>query len=208
MSDAARGRLFIVAAPSGAGKTSLVKALVDRVNGIEVSVSHTTRPARPGETDGEHYHFIDADTYKTMVEQDAFLEHAWVHGNGYGSSRRPVEQKLDAGLDVILEIDWQGARQARRWIPEALSVFILPPSLETLEQRLRGRGQDSDAVIRKRLDAALSEMTHYREFDYLVVNDRFENAVEDLITIVSASRLGTPRQAARYPDLLAAVDAS
>lgn len=192
------GTLYIISAPSGAGKTSLVNALVERVPGMVLSVSHTTRPQRPGETDGQHYYFVDAAEFQRMAERSEFLEYAQVFGNRYGTARAQVEEQLRAGNDVILEIDWQGAQQVRDAMPEAISIFILPPSLDELERRLRARGQDSDAVIERRMREAVSEMSHYREYDYLVVNERFEEALDELVSIVHARRL---RYAARKEQL-------
>ncbi len=183
------GTLYIISAPSGAGKTSLVKALVDTMPGLAISVSHTTRPRRDGETDGVDYHFIDADAFQTMVDAGDFLEHAWVFGNAYGTARSSVEAELQAGTDVILEIDWQGARQVRDALPGAVSVFILPPSRDELERRLRARGKDSEEVIARRLQEAQGEMSHYDEYDYLVVNDAFGHALEELVAVVRARRL-------------------
>ena len=183
------GTLYIISAPSGAGKTSLVKALVDTMPGLAISVSHTTRPRRDGETDGVDYHFIDADAFQTMVDAGDFLEHAWVFGNAYGTARSSVEAELQAGTDVILEIDWQGARQVREALPGAASVFILPPSRDELERRLRARGKDSEEVIARRLQEAQGEMSHYGEYDYLVVNDAFGHALEELVAVVRARRL-------------------
>ncbi len=203
MSQSPIGTLYIFSAPSGAGKTSLVKALLEATDGIEVSVSHTTRPPRPGEVDGVDYHFVDVPTFEKMVAEGAFLEHARVFDNYYGTARASVETRLQAGVDVILEIDWQGARLVRAQFPDAVGVFILPPSREALEERLRGRGQDSDEVIARRMRDAVSEMSHYAEFDYLVINDDFDTALEELRAIVTCHRLATPRQQARHADLLA-----
>ena len=203
MSNSVTGTLFIFSAPSGAGKTSLVKALLEAMDGIEVSVSHTTRPPRPGEVDGVDYHFVDVPTFEKMVAEGAFLEHARVFDNYYGTARASVEARLRAGVDVILEIDWQGARLVREQFPDAVGVFILPPSREALEARLRGRGQDSDEVIARRMRDAVREMSHYGEFDYLVFNDDFDVALGELQAIVTCQRLATPRQAARHADLLA-----
>ena len=199
----ATGTLYIVSAPSGAGKTSLVKALLERMDGIRVSVSHTTRPPRPGEQDGVDYHFVDKAGFQRLVEAGDFLEHAQVFDNFYGTSRSAVQAQLDAGDDVILEIDWQGARQVRRQFPEAVGVFILPPSLEALRERLTGRGQDPDEVIERRMRDAVSEMAHYDEYDYLVFNDDFEVALADLQALFRADRLRLARQAARHADRLA-----
>jgi guanylate kinase len=198
----ARGTLFIVSAPSGAGKTSLVRALIDGAADIAVSVSHTTRPQRPGEQDGVNYHFVDAGRFEAMIAEDAFLEHAQVFGNRYGTARETVARELDAGRDVILEIDWQGARQVRRLMPAAVSIFILPPSHAELERRLRGRGTDEEETIRRRMNAAVAEMSHYDEYEFLVINDDFARAVADLQAIVRSCRLRLPAQQARLADRL------
>ena len=199
------GILYIVAAPSGAGKTSLVKRLVDTTPGVVVSISHTTRPPRPGEEDGAHYHFVTDPAFEAMRAEGAFLEHARVFGNRYGTSRAAVEARLAAGLDVILEIDWQGARQVRALAPASATVFILPPSRETLRQRLAGRGQDSPETIERRMAAALDELSHYAEFDYLVVNDQFSAALEALRSIVIANRQRREAQLTRHRELLTAL---
>ncbi len=196
------GTLYIVAAPSGAGKTSLVKSLVETTPEVVVSVSHTTRPPRPGEQDGVHYHFVSAATFEAMQAEGAFLEHAQVFGNRYGTSRAAVLAQLAAGLDVILEIDWQGARQVRALLPNSTTIFILPPSREALRQRLAGRGQDSPETIERRMAAALSELSHYAEFDYLVINDRFSAALEALRAIVIANRQRREAQLERQRGLL------
>lgn len=177
-------RLFVIAAPSGAGKTSLVKALLQRLPELAVSTSHTTRRARPNEREGREYYFVDNPEFDRLVESGAFLEHARVFDNQYGTSRRQLEEKLAAGHDVILEIDWQGARQVRAALPDCRSIFILPPSREALRTRLTGRQTDSQAVIERRLADAVSDMSHYREFDYVVVNDQFERAVDELVQII------------------------
>ena len=197
----ATGTLYIVAAPSGAGKTSLVKSLVETTPGVVVSISHTTRPPRPGEQDGVHYHFIVLPTFEAMIAQGAFLEHAQVFGNRYGTSRAAVLSKLQAGLDVILEIDWQGARQVREQMPDSPSIFILPPSRDALRQRLAGRGQDSAEVIERRMAAALDELSHYVEFDYLVINDQFETALTELSAIIIAQRQRRTAQLERHLEL-------
>ncbi len=199
---AAPGTLYIISAPSGAGKTSLVKALLDNSEQIRVSVSHTTRAMRPGEVDGVNYHFVDHDTFRQMREQEAFLEHAEVFGNCYGTSRRWVEQTLQQGFDLILEIDWQGAQQVRRLMPDAQSIFILPPSQEALRQRLNNRGQDSEEIIEARMREAVSEMSHYHEYDYVVINDQFRHALEDLKAIFRARQLHQPAQRRRHAELL------
>ena len=196
------GTLYIVSAPSGAGKTSLVKALLDSSENLRVSVSHTTRPMRPGEVDGVNYNFVTREQFIAMLEEDAFLEHAEVFGNLYGTSQAWVEQTLAEGCDLILEIDWQGAEQVRRLLPDARSIFILPPSREALRQRLDNRGQDSAEVIERRMQEAVSEMTHYVEYDYLVINDQFSQALDDLKAILRARRLDQQLQHQRHADLL------
>jgi guanylate kinase len=190
-----RGTLFIISAPSGAGKTSLASALVEQTPRLRLSISHTTRPQRPGEEEGVNYHFLERSVFLRKVEEGRFLEHAEVFGNLYGTSADWVNETLVAGWDVVLEIDWQGAQQVRRLMPGATGIFILPPSLDTLAERLRSRAQDANAVIDERLAGAQQEMTHYGEFDYLVVNDDFERALTDLRAIVSARRLRQDRQA-------------
>ncbi|MCL6414306.1 guanylate kinase [Aestuariirhabdus sp. Z084] len=197
-----RGTLFIVAAPSGAGKTSLVKALVTQCPQVVVSVSHTTRPSRPGEQDGVDYHFVSAESFQAMADRGEFLEHAEVFGKRYGTSQPWVEARLASGEDVILEIDWQGGAQVRRLMPDAVSVFILPPSRDTLQERLQGRGQDDASVIAQRMTEAVSEMTHYVEFDYLIVNDSFETALSELNAIVVARRLRQSVQREKHQQLL------
>jgi guanylate kinase len=181
-----RGTLFVLAAPSGAGKTSLVKALLERMPQLQMSVSHTTRPRRPTEEHGREYYFIDVPEFNRMVGDRQFLEHARVFDNLYGTARAPVEARLAAGGDIVLEIDWQGARQVRAAMPDCVTIFILPPSREALEKRLRNRATDSGEVIARRLREAVSDMSHWREFDYVVVNDDFEKAVADLMAIVAA----------------------
>ncbi len=198
-----QGTLFTISAPSGAGKTSLVKALVECTDGIQVSVSHTTRPRRPGEQDGVNYHFIDMASFTTMLEEGAFLEHARVFRNYYGTSRYWVEATLARGIDVILEIDWQGAAQVRRLLPRSVGVFILPPCMATLRERLTTRGQDEDEVIAHRIAEAKAEISHYVEADYLVVNEDFERARDELRAIVIGQRLRCEKQQQRYRDLLA-----
>ncbi len=196
------GNLFVVAAPSGAGKTSLVNAVLAEDPGLALSISYTTRSPRPGEQDGREYHFVDPATFEAMLGRREFLEHAEVHGNRYGTSRRRIEEALERGSDVVLEIDWQGARQVRRLYPHAVTVFILPPSIEELERRLRSRGQDSDAVIRRRVENAVEEIGHAGEFDYVIINSIFEEARRDLAAVVRAARLTLAQQRARNPDLL------
>ena len=187
-------RLFILSAASGTGKTSLAAGLVARVPNLEISVSHTTRAPRPGEQDGVHYHFIDQKTFDVMVAAADFLEHATVFGNSYGTARVEVESRLRAGKGVVLDIDWQGARSVKRLMPEGVSIFILPPSRQVLEQRLTRRGQDSAEVIARRMHEAISEMSHYREFDHVVVNDDFERALDDLEHIVRGDAAARPSQ--------------
>lgn len=182
---ARRGRLFVVAAPSGAGKTSLVKALLERRPELRLSISHTTRKMRPTEQPGREYYFVSVDEFRERIARGEFLEHAQVFDNYYGTGRAPVEQQLAQGRDVILEIDWQGARQVRRALPECVSIFILPPSRRALEERLRNRKTDADEVIERRLRDAVGDMSHWNEFDYVVVNDSFEGAVADLSRIVA-----------------------
>ncbi|PTU73078.1 guanylate kinase [Pseudomonas mangrovi] len=196
------GILYIVSAPSGAGKTSLVKALIDTVPQVRVSVSHTTRAMRPGEVDGVNYHFVAREQFVEMLEQNAFLEHAQVFDNLYGTSQHWVEQTLAQGFDLILEIDWQGAQQVRRLMPHARSVFILPPTQQALRQRLTNRGQDSDEIIDRRMRDAVSEMSHYVEYDYLVINDDFSTALEDLKAIFRANQLAQQLQQHRHESLL------
>lgn len=197
------GTLYIVSAPSGAGKTSLVKALVAGDSRLAVSVSHTTRPRRTSERNGADYHFVDARTFERMVAEDAFLEHARVFDNYYGTARAALAAQLEEGFDVILEIDWQGARQMRQKMPASVGVFVLPPSRTELERRLRGRGQDSDSVIERRLRDSIAELSHFGEYDYLVINDNFDSALEDLRAIVRGGRLRCAVQRDRHRDLLA-----
>lgn len=196
------GTLYTVSAPSGAGKTSLVNALIQQCQDLRVSVSHATRPMRPGEQDGVNYHFVDEEHFLEMLGREEFLEHARVFGNLYGTSRVWVEQQLDAGIDVILEIDWQGAQQVKRLLPETRAIFIMPPSREALEQRLDSRGQDERAIIEARMAEAVEEMSHYTDGDYLVVNDDFDQALRELQAIVTSQRLRTPRQQLVLGDIL------
>ncbi len=200
-----RGTLYTVSAPSGAGKTSLVKALVESTAGIQVSISHTTRSMRPGEQDGVNYHFVSRDVFLSMLETAEFLEHAQVFNNFYGTSKGWVDATLRNGVDVILEIDWQGAQQVRRLIPEAVAVFILPPSRETLHSRLTGRGQDSAEVIATRMAEAKNEIAHYVESDYLIVNEDFATALAEFKAIILAQRLRLERQAERHASLLSSL---
>lgn len=197
------GSLYIISAPSGAGKTSLVKALLALDPSVLVSVSHTTRAPRPGEQEGQDYNFVSPEHFDEMVGRGEFLEYAEVFGNKYGTSQHWVQQRLAEGLDVILEIDWQGAQQVRRLVKQAVSIFILPPSREALLQRLAGRGQDDSSVIAARMAEAVSEMSHYPEFDYLVINDDFDHALADLACIFRAQRLKQHPQQQRHAELLA-----
>jgi guanylate kinase len=192
------GTLYIISAPSGAGKTSLVKALLERMAGVVVSVSHTTRAPRPGESDGVDYHFIDKTAFERLVEAGEFLEHAQVFDNYYGTSRAAVLERLDAGEDVILEIDWQGARQVSAAFSEAVRVFVLPPSREALRERLTARGQDSEEVISRRMADAVREMSHYDEYHYLIFNDDFDLALAELEALFRARRLRSDAQQQRY----------
>ena len=192
------GTLFIFSAPSGAGKTSLVKALLQTTGYIGVSVSHTTRAARPGEVNGKDYHFTSVDEFQAMVNRGAFLEHAQVFDNFYGTSQEWVESELAAGRDVILEIDWQGAQQVRHLMPDAVSVFIAPPSISALRERLQKRGQDNDEIIARRMKDARNELSHYGEYDYLIINDDFTNTVEELRAIIIARRHRLEAQQERH----------
>lgn len=200
-----RGTLYIVAAPSGAGKSSIVNATLARDPQISLSISFTSRAPRPGEVQGQHYHFVSAEEFERMIAAGDFFEHAWVHGDWKGTARQSVEPQLAAGHDVLLEIDWQGAGQVRAKVPDAVSVFILPPSRQALEQRMRKRGQDSDAVIAQRLAAAREEMSHYGEFDYVIVNEVFGTAVDEMCAIFVASRLRRGQQQQRHGDLIRAL---
>ncbi|WJY15050.1 guanylate kinase [Pectobacteriaceae bacterium CE90] len=199
-----QGTLYIVSAPSGAGKSSLIQALLKTqpLYDTQVSISHTTRAKRPGENNGEHYFFVSTDEFKRMIENNDFLEYAEVFGNYYGTSRITIEQILSTGVDIFLDIDWQGAQQIRTRMPMARSIFILPPSKEELERRLRGRGQDSEEVISRRMAQAVAEMNHYAEYDYLIVNDDFNLALMDLKTIIRAERLHLSRQKVRHGALI------
>ena len=201
----ATGTLYIIAAPSGAGKTSLVKRLLATTPGVEVSVSHTTRPPRPGEQDGIDYYFLDTPTFQALIEEGVFLEHAQVFDHLYGTSRYPVFERLQAGMDVILEIDWQGARQVRKCASRTRSIFILPPSRKVLRQRLENRAQDPDEIIERRMATAISEMSHYHEFDYIVINDDFPAALEALRAIFIANRQLCAAQVWRQRELLQAL---
>jgi guanylate kinase len=196
------GNLFVIAAPSGGGKTSLTRALLERERGIRLSVSYTTRAPRPGEREGVDYHFVTADRFMALKAAGEFLEHAHVHGNWYATSGTWLKAEVDAGRDVLLEIDWQGAAQVRSLVPDSVHVFILPPSLESLQQRLVKRGQDDDATIARRFTAARDEIRHCKEFDYVIINQDFASAVDDLSAIVRSARLRGAQQRARYRALI------
>ncbi|HZR02960.1 MAG TPA: guanylate kinase [Burkholderiales bacterium] len=199
------GNLFIVCAPSGAGKTSLVNALLEREPHIELSISYTTRIPREGEVHGREYHFVSRETFLAMATRGEFLESAEVHGNLYGTSQAWIDAKMREGRDIVLEIDWQGAQQVRRLVPSAIGIFVLPPSLDVLRRRLTARGQDSDDVIERRLANAREEIRHVGEFDYVIINQTFDVAVVDLVSIVRAARLQVTAQLARYQDLINAM---
>ena len=195
------GLLFVVTAPSGAGKSSLIKGLLAAERAVALSVSYTTRAPRPGETDGREYHFVDAGRFEAMLERGEFLESAEVHGHRYGTSQKAIEQTRASGRDLVLEIDWQGAEQVRRLHPDAIGIFILPPSMAELERRLRARAQDSEQVIQRRLHNAAEEMTHAVEFKYAIINNNFDDALLDLRAVVRAERLAVARQLARHPEV-------
>ncbi|WP_028498090.1 guanylate kinase [Microvirgula aerodenitrificans] len=199
------GNIFIVTAPSGAGKTTLVAALLAADKQVQLSVSYTTRAPRDGETHGRHYHFVDRTTFESMIDRGDFLEYAEVYGNYYGTSETWIREQLSTGRDILLEIDWQGAQQVRRTFPEAIGIFILPPSVEVLEHRLRGRGKDDEATMQKRLAAARSEIDHVAEFDYVVVNEELDEAVRDLVSVVRAERLTQLQQMERRGRQIAAM---
>jgi guanylate kinase len=198
-----RGNLFVIAAPSGAGKTSLVEALLRHDANIRLSISYTTRAPRPGEQDGREYHFVDRANFERMIAAGDFLEHANVYGNYYGTSRRWIEEQLEGDHDVLLEIDWQGARQVRKLFPRMVGISIVPPSLEELRRRLQGRGKDSPEVIEKRMSSAREELSHVLEFSYIIVNERFEAALSDLQAVVRASRVACAQQEIRLAKLIA-----
>lgn len=197
------GQLYIVSAPSGAGKTSLLNELCKQLKHLTISVSHTTRAPRPGEVDGEHYHFVSLETFKEEIEQNLFLEYAQVFDNYYGTSKTAVDTLLTARKDVILEIDWQGARQVRERADSVISIFILPPSQASLEERLRNRQQDSEEIIQRRMRDARNEIAHYSEYDYVIINDNFEDALADLVAIFRSERLRLKRQLQHHAGLLA-----
>ena len=203
----ATGNLFILSAPSGAGKSSLIKALLEQnqeptARPMQVSVSHTTRDPRPGEKNGEHYHFVSVNHFKKLIKQNAFYEYAEVFGNYYGTSEAAIDEQLAQGIDVFLDIDWQGAQQVRMKKPSVTTIFISPPSKKELEQRLRGRGQDSDEIINDRMAQAQKECSHFQEFDYIIINDNFEQALTDLTTIVNNQRLKRSQQMMQHKALL------
>ncbi|MGH1470397.1 MAG: guanylate kinase [Cellvibrionaceae bacterium] len=200
-----RGTLYTVSAPSGAGKTSLVSALIESTSGIDVSVSHTTRNMRPGEINGVNYHFVSQDEFMSMLNDNAFLEHANVYNNYYGTSKHSLDEALSNGQDVILEIDWQGAQQVRRLLEDTIAIFILPPSRETLRARLTDRGQDDTTVIDARMEAAKKEISHYIECDFLVINDNFDVALNELKAIVGSQRLTLKQQQVRHEALLSSL---
>ncbi len=197
---------FVVAAPSGAGKSTLVNMLLARDPGMQLSISYTTRPPRPGEVNGKNYHFIDIPAFTAMRTQGEFLEWAEVHGNFYGTSRSALAQQLGNGRDLVLEIDWQGAQQVRQQFKQAIGIFILPPSVEELERRLRGRGQDSEDVIKRRVAAALGEMRHVDEFDFVIINKDLAVALDDLTAAVRGARLKIDLQRARHPDVFRSLE--
>jgi guanylate kinase len=201
----AAGSLFIVAAPSGAGKTTLVRKLLEHDAAVHLSISYTTRAPRAGEKNGREYHFVDATEFRAMRESGDFLEWAEVHGNFYGTSRVWLKEQMLGGRDVLLEIDWQGAQQVRKQFPEAVGIFIMPPSLPELERRLRGRGTDSEDVIARRMTAALGEMRHVDEFDFAIINNDLDEALKDLAAAVRAARLRCARQHARHPQVFAQI---
>jgi len=197
-----RGNLFILSAPSGAGKSSLIGALLKKHSDMKVSVSHTTRSPRPGEENGVHYHFVSVDEFKALIEKNDFFEWAQVFDNYYGTSKQAIESQLAAGIDVFLDIDWQGAQQIRKLVDDVETIFILPPSKEELESRLNNRGQDSAEIIAGRMAKAQSETSHYNEYDYVVVNDDFDTALTEIETIVMAKRLSLKSQTVRHQALL------
>ncbi len=200
-----RGTLFIVAAPSGAGKSSIVNTVLARDANIALSISFTSRAPRPGERHAQHYHFVGVDEFQGMIDAGDFYEHALVYGDWKGTARQSVEPQLAQGRDVLLEIDWQGARQVRQKLPDAVGVFILPPSLDELERRLRSRGQDDEDTISRRLIAAREDISHYGEFDFVIVNEVFERAVDEMCAIFTASRLRRDSQVARHGRLIGAL---
>ncbi|CAM4079599.1 guanylate kinase [Pseudoalteromonas byunsanensis] len=202
MTTTTRGNLFILSAPSGAGKSSLIKALLEKHQDIKVSVSHTTRAARPGENNAEHYHFVSVEQFETLIQQGDFFEWAKVFDNYYGTSKAAIEEQLNSGIDVFLDIDWQGAQQVRKLVPDVKTIFILPPSQQELENRLNGRGQDSKEVIASRMAQAKSESSHYNEFDYVLINDDFNTTLSQLEHIVMAARMELSAQQTRHAALI------
>ncbi len=198
----AKANLFVVSAPSGAGKTSLLKQLIKELTGLQTAISHTTRSKRESEVDGKDYHFVNVDEFNSLIEQKAFHEYATVFGNSYGTSKSSITEQINKGIDVILEIDWQGARQIKQQIPKSRSIFILPPNRSALESRLKGRGQDDDSVINQRMSEAINEMSHYNEYDYLVINDDFSTAVEEIKAIIRAERQKLPIQQQKHAQML------
>ena len=198
-----KGTLFVISAASGAGKTSLVKSVLKHVSDIEVSVSHTTRAPREGEVDGVDYHFVDKETFQAMVNGSEFIESATVFGNMYGTSRQHIQEQLFKGKDVILEIDWQGARQIRQLMNDCRTIYVVPPSVAALRERLTSRGQDDESVINQRMQEAISEMSHYVEFDYLIINDDFDEARDNLAAIIKGNRMLHEHQQQKHADLLA-----
>ena len=195
------GLLFVITAPSGAGKSSLIRAALAEESGVRLSISYTTRAPRPGEQNGREYHFVDEATFVAMLGRGEFLESALVHGNRYGTSHKAIAGVLEGGNDLVLEIDWQGAQQVRRLLPECVSIFVLPPSLGELERRMRARAQDSEQVIARRMAGARDELSHASESDYVIINKDFDSAKRDLLAIMRAARLVTRRQLARHPEL-------
>ena len=202
MANNYKGSLFIVAAPSGGGKTSLVRQLLSSLDDIAVSISHTTRKKRPGEIDGVDYYFVDDVVFSQMIDEKAFVEHANVFSHFYGTSVAQIAERLQAGIDIVLDIDWQGAQQIKQLFRDAVSIFVIPPSLEVLKQRLTGRQQDDESIIQHRMQSACTELSHYAEFDYLIVNDHFDKAAEELKAIVIAYRLRMVRQVEQQRQLL------
>ena len=196
-------QVFVIAAPSGGGKTSLIKALIDQDASLRPSVSHTTRPARPGEQHGEHYFFVDEEYFQALIDSEAFLEYALVFGDYKGTTKKAVEHQLSAGYDVLLDIDWQGARQVREAMPDSHSIFILPPSLAVLKERLSRRGQDSPEVIAERMSKARSEISHWDEFDFVIINDSFDDALENLHSIIQRGHASNPVPGEKLHTLLA-----
>ncbi|WP_394129259.1 guanylate kinase [Shewanella maritima] len=198
-----RGNLFIVSAPSGAGKSSLISALLkDNPQDKQVSVSHTTRQPRPGEENAKHYHFVSVEEFKSLIAENAFFEWAEVFGNYYGTSRKVIEQTLDKGIDVFLDIDWQGGEQVKKLMPEAIGIFILPPSKAELASRLTGRGQDSQEVIDKRMAQAVSEMSHFKQYDFVIINDDFDTALGEFNTIIASQKLTCASQSYTHNDMI------